>query len=120
MNHSSAIARTLSKTAYEMVCIVFRKKEINHTVNKTDLERIRNSLLQSLDRSAVGKLDDAYFKVSEALDIEQLWYSRADVMSAVARECGELVARSELLNINNSFKGFLPKGLTTRPSPLDS
>lgn len=82
------------------------------------MEQIRSALLLSLELCGAGEKSDTYAKVFDASEIEQLWYLRADVMAVIAKERGEAAAKSELSLINERFRGVLPKGLMTRPSPL--
>jgi hypothetical protein len=57
-------------------------------------------------------------KVVRANDLQELWYLRGDLMAAIAAVHGEAIARRNLIQISDMFKGFLPKALTSRPSPL--
>ncbi len=59
-----------------------------------------------------------HLRVSYAKDIQDLWYLRGDVMAVIASADGEVVAKDKLSEISVRFKGLLPKGLVTRPSPL--
>jgi hypothetical protein len=59
-------------------------------------------------------------RITEAIDLQDLWYLRGDVMAALAEIEGEASARRKLNQVSNMFKGLLPKGLSSRPSPLSS
>ena len=41
-------------------------------------------------------------------------------MSVLAALEGEAIARSKLDHISDMFKGLLPRGMSSRPSPLSS
>jgi hypothetical protein len=57
-------------------------------------------------------------RVQFADDLQALWYLRGDLMAALADLHGEAHARETIRNISDQFQGLLPKGLSTRPSPL--
>jgi hypothetical protein len=119
MSQTSTKTRTSTRTAYDLVFTFLKKREVNHIDKKAGLERIRSALLQSLEKSGVGRKDPTHLLVEDAYDIEELWYLRTDVMVTIAKERGELAAKTELNSINQRFQGLLPQGLATRPSRLD-
>ena len=82
------------------------------------LDDVRHAMLDSLDESgAIGCLV-VRSRVTYAHDLQDLWYLRGDVMAAIATNDGELIARRKLVQISELFKGHLPRGLSSRPSPL--
>jgi hypothetical protein len=85
---------------------------------KVAMQNIREAMLDSLCQP--GSLADhtVELKVVHANDLQELWYLRGDLMAAMAAVDGEAVARRKLIQISDMFKGFLPKGLTSRPTPL--
>jgi hypothetical protein len=119
MSQTSTKTRTSTRTAYDLVFTFLKKREVNHIDKKAGLERIRSALLQCLEKNGIGRKDPTHLLVEEAYDIEELWYLRTDVMVAIAKERGELAAKTELNSINQRFQGLLPQGLATRPSRLD-
>ena len=57
-------------------------------------------------------------RVTYADSLQDLWYLRGDVMASISAENGESVARAKIAQISEMFKGNLPNGLGSRPSPL--
>ncbi len=82
------------------------------------LEQIRAEMLASLGQVAAKTFPVVELRVTHANELQDLWYLRGDLMAAIAAIDGELVAREKLTQISDMFKGYLPKGLSTRPSPL--
>jgi len=79
------------------------------------LDDVRCAMLASLDGGGSTVIRS---RVTYAHDLHDLWYLRGDVMAAIAAIDGELIARKKLIQISNMFKGHLPRGLSSRPSPL--
>jgi hypothetical protein len=82
------------------------------------VEAIRGKML------AMAVLDDS--DRSERLvrriryaNVESLWYARGELMAQLAREHGEAIARERIEVLSEMFHGVLPRGLCSRPSPLD-
>ena len=57
-------------------------------------------------------------RIRYANDIQALWYLRGDLMAALAAQQGEAYARETIQDISDQFQGLLPRGMSTRPSPL--
>jgi hypothetical protein len=83
-------------------------------------ESIRQAMLDCLGEPAVAAHPVVALRVAHANDLQDLWYLRGDLMGALASQHGEAVARRKLGQISDMFKGHVPKGLASRPSPLDS
>ena len=79
---------------------------------------IRESMLDCLTHYGKDATSLVHLRISYAKDIQDLWYLRGDVMAVIASADGEVVAKDKLSEISVRFKGLLPKGLVTRPSPL--
>jgi len=79
---------------------------------------IRQSMLDCLAQYGIDAKSSIHMRVSYASDIEDLWYLRGDVMAVIASNDGEVVAKKKLAQISDRFNGWLPKGLTSRSSPL--
>jgi len=75
-------------------------------------------MLDCLVQYGVDAKSSVHMRVSYASDIEDLWYLRGDVMAVIASNDGEVVAKKKLAQISDRFNGWLPKGLTSRTSPL--
>jgi hypothetical protein len=82
------------------------------------LESIREAMLLSLSAQAAHTFPVVELRVTYASSIQDLWYLRSDLMSAIATTSGEKAARQQINRISDMFTGYLPKGLCSRPSPL--
>lgn len=82
------------------------------------LDNVRHAMLDSLDALGASASTAVRSRVTYARDLQDLWYLRGEVMAAIATIDGELVARRKLVQISDMFKGHLPRGLSSRPSPL--
>lgn len=82
------------------------------------VDDIRHAMLNVLgDRGAMA-YPVVQLRVTYANDVQDLWYLRGDVMAAIAAIDGEATARERLAIVSAMFKGLLPSGLSSRPSPL--
>ncbi len=86
--------------------------------NQGGLEVIRMTMLEALEQHGSDASTLVHLRVRYANDLEDLWYLRGDVMAAIAANHGESIARKKIEQISNMFRGLLPKGLVSRPSPL--
>ena len=84
------------------------------------MEQIREAMrdcIDSYDGQGVMSLKD---RLNQAKDLQDLWYMRGDVLAHIAGVAGETKAREETEVLSSMFKGLLPRGLASRPSPLSS
>jgi hypothetical protein len=95
-----------------------RKPKPNLTDTKRQVEFIRAAMSEAMARAGETGFEHVARRVRNAVDIEALWYLRADVMQAVATTEGESAARRRMARITPLFAGLLPRGLNSRPSPL--
>ena len=51
------------------------------------LEDIREAMLKELDSSSTANASKLELKVAHAIDLQDLWYLRGDIMAAVAGAC---------------------------------
>jgi hypothetical protein len=79
---------------------------------------IRESMLGLLGTSGAAQFPQVVRRIRYADDLQALWYLRGDLMSAVAATRGEMTARHKIASISAQFQGLLPRGLSSRPSPL--
>jgi hypothetical protein len=79
---------------------------------------IQESMLAALGQAGLKSFPMVARRVQFADDLQALWYLRGDLMAALADLHGEAHARETIRNISDQFQGLLPKGLSTRPSPL--
>lgn len=83
------------------------------------VQDIRDRMLDALHGATPGHgLAIVVGKVRCAPHIQALWYLRTDIMTLLAGQYGEAAAREELRVISDMFRGLLPAGLGSRPSPL--
>lgn len=82
------------------------------------LADIRQAMLDELAICAYRINPVVQTRVSDAADIQDLWYLRGDLMAAIAATDGEAAAKRKMAHISNMFRGQLPRGLSSRPSPL--
>jgi hypothetical protein len=83
------------------------------------LSMVRTSMLDAMSIAAAGPHSVIRLRVTYAHELQDLWYMRGEVMEAIAAVDGEAVAKRKLAYISQLFTGYLPRGLATRPSPLD-
>jgi hypothetical protein len=84
------------------------------------LNTIRHAMLEALGAMGASTYPVIQLRVSYANEIQDLWYLRGDVMSALAEIEGEANAKTKMTQISNMFRGLLPQGMISRPSPLSS
>lgn len=88
------------------------------SVLENGTEDIRESMLAVLGDAGSRQFPQVTRRIRYAADIQALWYLRGDLMGALAGLHGEATAREKIASITAQFQGLLPKGLTSRPSPL--
>ncbi len=82
------------------------------------MDDIRQAMLDSMGEASTTEHPVVQLRVTYANDLQDLWYLRGDVMAVIAATHGEAIARHRLTQISDKFKGLLPRGLASRPSPL--
>ena len=85
----------------------------------------RTEILREFILDELGEFGEKHFpnvgrRVRYAQDIVSLWYVRGDVMAVLSAVHGETIAREKVDRITDQFKGLLPRGLSSRPSPLST
>jgi hypothetical protein len=90
--------------------------------NEDDLtdrtEGVRDCMLDMLAKPGINYTPALLRRITYAQDIEALWYLRSDLMMTLAAAQGESAAHAQMSRINSMFRGVLPTGLNSRPSPL--
>lgn len=81
-------------------------------------EDIRESMLALLGEGGPKHFPHITRRIRYANDIQALWYLRGDLMAALAAMHGEVAARQRIVSVTEMFRGLLPNGLNSRPSPL--
>ena len=94
--------------------------EVIPSVMEARTEDIRQFTLDELGEFGEKNYPQIIRRVRYAKDIQGLWYTRGSVMTVLAAMHGEAVARKKIAFISDKFKGLLPRGLSSRPSPLSS
>lgn len=79
---------------------------------------IQEAMLAALGEGGSKSFSAVSRRIQYAPDLQALWYLRGDLMAALAAQHGEAHAREIIRDISDQFQGLLPKGLSTRPSPL--
>ena len=87
---------------------------------ESSLDNIRQAMLDALGALGASGYPVVQLRVTYANEIQDLWYLRGDVMAVLANLEGEAVARAKLAHISDMFRGLLPRGMSSRPSPLGS
>lgn len=82
------------------------------------LEDVRETMLDLLGDTGPKKFPVVVRRIRYASDLPALWYLRGDLMVALAAMHGERAAREKVGAVTQMFKGLLPGGLASRPSPL--
>ena len=82
------------------------------------IDDIRQTMLEILGDRGAETYPVVQLRVTYAADIQDLWYLRGDIMAAIAAMDGEAIAKAQLANLSEMFKGLLPSGLSSRASPL--
>jgi hypothetical protein len=81
-------------------------------------EDIREAMLETLGEAGSKQFPNVIRKIRYADDIQALWYLRGDLMASLAAIHGEAGARQRIASITDQFRGLLPRGQMSRPSPL--
>jgi hypothetical protein len=79
---------------------------------------IQDAMLAALGRTGAKSFPAVSRRIQYAPDLQALWYLRGDLMAALAALHGEAHARETIRDISDRFQGLLPRGMSTRPSPL--
>ena len=79
---------------------------------------IQEAMLTALGQAGMKGYPAITRRIQYADDLQALWYLRGDLMGALAALHGEARAREIIRDISGQFQGLLPRGLSSRPSPL--
>lgn len=90
----------------------------SESILESGTEDIRESMLAVLGQNGPKHFPQITRRIRYANDIQALWYLRGDLMAALASMHGEMAAREKVASITSQFRGLLPNGLNSRPSPL--
>ncbi len=92
----------------------------NETVAESndDLDAIRKVMLQALEENRDGLNSTVERKLLFAHDIDQLWYCRPELMTAIAASRGEAVASRCLADITRLFEERVPERFKRKGRPV--
>ena len=82
------------------------------------IDEIQEAMLAALGQTGAKSFQSVCRRIQYAPDLQALWYLRGDLMAALAALHGEAHARETIQDISEQFEGMLPRGMSTRPSPL--
>jgi len=91
-----------------------------HSGKFVALERIREAMREAVADYEGRGSGELKLHIAGALDIYDLWYLRGDMLALIAINAGEATASRKTAQISAMFKGLLPKGMASRPSPLSN
>ncbi len=83
------------------------------------VEVIRRKMLAMAVLGSGERKEALTRRIRYAASVESLWYARGELMAQLARDYGESVARERIEVLSEMFREVLPRGLRSRPSPLD-
>ena len=92
----------------------------SESMSASSIDSIREAMLEALGVLGTSHYPVIDLRVRYASDIQDLWYLRGDMMAALATQEGEVSARVKLEKISEMFRGLLPNGMNSRPSPLSA
>lgn len=87
---------------------------------RSTVEDIRQAML---DLAALDASERSVFlarRIRYASDLQALWFMRGELMALLARTHGEAAALEKVETLSSMFTDLLPKGLRSRPSPLNT
>lgn len=83
------------------------------------MENLRRKMLALAVLDSDDRSEALARRIRYAGNVETLWYARGQLMAQLARTHGEVLAREKVDALSPAFRELLPKGLRSRPSPLD-
>ena len=81
-------------------------------------EDIRQAMVASLGEAGTKHFPMIARRINGAGNADSLWYLRSGLMAALCAVHGERTARIEIMRLSAMFRGMLPEGQSSRPSPL--
>ena len=91
----------------------------NATDQADKLDAIRRKMLALAVLTNGERSERLARRIRYAATVESLWFTRGELMGQLAKVHGEAAAREKVDALSGLFKELLPKGLRSRPSPLD-
>jgi hypothetical protein len=111
--------RSSIRNSFYAILAVVHPQEPEETIRQYTLEDIRETMLALVGD---GDLDFKHVtrRIHYAVDIQALWYLRGDAMAVLSARHGEAVALEKIEALTEMFEDHLPRGLRSRPSPLNA
>lgn len=88
--------------------------------NANVVEAVRAAMLRVLDEHSAAGHVQLDVRISDARDLETLWYLRPELMNAISASRGEAVARKCVETVTIYFKGYRPGGAVRRAAPAST
>lgn len=108
------------KSSFYALLARIHPPEPETTVLEYSVDNIREAMLELVgDEPDGGSYRHIGRRIRYAVDVHSLWYLRGDLMALLAGRHGELLAREKIDMLTEMFEEFLPRGLKSRPSPLN-
>lgn len=82
------------------------------------MDQIQAAMLDAMGEAGAKRFAIVARRIQYAPDLQALWYLRGDLMAVLAALHGEAQAHATIQAISEQFEGLLPRGMSTRPSPL--
>jgi hypothetical protein len=118
LNYTKSMRWTPSNIVSGMQSLMSKSSGKDAHISMEAMADIRRAMLDELTLCDYQISPLVQSRVSDADDIQDLWYLRGDLMAVIAATDGELAAKRKIAHISTMFKGLLPRGLSSRPSPL--
>lgn len=110
---------TMSKLASSIYSLLTGQSK-SGSRQESRVEEIRLAMIDSLGDDGASTFPQITRRIRYAGDVYGLWYLRGELMAALSKLKGEAVAQEKIASITEMFRGLLPGGLSSRPSPLTS
>lgn len=83
---------------------------------------IRDAMVSCMQLALKGQSDRPrlWRRVAYANDIQTLWHLRTDMMAFLSERCGETLARQQMSEITEKFRGAIPDNQMPRKTRLNS
>jgi hypothetical protein len=109
--------RTWKPTIQSLFGLLGGSSRATHELDDA-LGEIQEAMLAALGETGARRFQLVARRIQYSPDLQALWYLRGDLMAALAALHGEARARETIQDISDQFQGLVPRGMSTRPSPL--
>jgi hypothetical protein len=108
---------TISQSFFGWLSHSGAKTEVAESM-RDRVEDIRLAMLDLMGDDGELNYPQLTRKIRYSGDAQALWYLRGELMAALSAMSSESDAREHIDIITRMFKGLVPAGLASRPSPL--